>query len=168
MIQYATPEELAAYLDPDAAEPVVPPLATVLIRSASQLVLDATAAAVYDTDENGLPTKAAYLDAMRDATCEQASAWSLNGIDPRKGASQVARRVASKALNGAQVSYVADPKADSYLSDLASGEALTLAAWRILDNAGLISNRVATGGANADVWPLRTQVFDPLTGDVEP
>lgn len=142
---YATPAQLAAYLDPDATEPPTPPLATVLLRSASALVRDATKTALYNVDRaTGLPTDQGILSMLADATCEQAAAWSVNGIDPRKGAGQVQRRVASKALGGASVSYVADPAADTYLSALASGQSLVLSAWTMLRNAGLIPNVVIT------------------------
>lgn len=141
---YATPAELARYLDPDATAPTVPPLATVLLRSASQLVLDYTAGATYRADAEGRPTDVIKLAGVKNATMEQASAWSLHGIDPRKGAAQVSRRVASKSVTGVSVSYVADPAADTFLSDLASGQALTAAAYLFLVNAGLISNRART------------------------
>lgn len=166
MIQYATPAELAAYLDPDAEVPAVPPLATVLLRTASQLVLDASAAARYRTDAEGLPTDAATLTTLKEATMEQASAWSLNGIDPRKGASQVSRRVQSKAVTGVSVTYVADPAADTYLSDLAAGDALTAAALTILSNGGMLSNRVNTGGGGTEYFNVQQRYYDPLTGDL--
>lgn len=164
---YATPAELAQFLDPDAAEPPVPPLATVLLRSASQLVLDAIAAATYRTDAEGKPTDADTLTAVKNATMEQASAWSLHGIDPRKGAVQVNRRIASKSVTGVSVSYVADPAADSYLSDLASGRALTSAAHLFLVNAGLISNRVRTGSGGVELFNVAQRYYDPLTGDLD-
>lgn len=167
-MQYATAAELAAYMDPDSESPAIPPLATILLRSASELVLDATAAAVYVTDENGMPTHLDTLTAFKAATMEQASAWSVHGIDPRKGAGGAQRRVASKGLGGATVSYTADPAADTYLSDLASGAHLTLAAWRILNNAGLISNRVETGARGGERFNVAQRTYDPVAGTYEP
>lgn len=146
---YATPAELAAWLDPDAETPTVPANATVLLRAATELVRDAASNAVYRTDSTGAAIDSHVSDALRDATTEQASAWSLNGLDPRKGPQQAPRRVASKGLNGASVSYVADSAADTALSELASGKSLTASAWRILDNAGLVSTRVSTGSWGA-------------------
>ena len=169
MTPYADAAELAAYMDPDSESPAVPPLATVLLRSAQQLVRDATAGAIYDTDANEHATDAAKHAALKTATMEQASAWSLHGIDPRKGAGQAPRQVASKSLLGGSVSYVADPTRDTYLSDLASGQHLTTAAWTILRNAGLISNRVRTGSSHGSGGVIVEQVpYDPVTGVLEP
>ncbi len=164
MTVYATAAELAAYMDPDSANPATPPLATVLLRAASALVDDETSGAIYTADENGMPTALPVLTAFKAATMEQASAWSIHGIDPRKGAGGVARRVSSKALGGAQVSYVADAAADTYLSDLASGAHLTDAAWRILHNAGLISTRVITGANGHERFNVSQRTYDPITG----
>jgi len=169
MTPYADAADLAHYMDPDAETPAVPPLATVLLRSAQQLVLDATAGAVYSVDANEHATDVPTHDAIKDAIMEQASAWSLHGIDPRKGAGQAPRQVASKSLLGGSVSYVADPARDTYLSDLASGQQLTTAAWTILRNAGLISNRVTTGAGRGVGGVIVEQVpYDPVTGVLEP
>lgn len=164
-MNYATPAELATYLDPDSENPTPPPLATVLVRKASQLVLDATAGAPYGVDEDGYPVDAYLRNAMREATLEQASAWSLHGIDPRKGAAGAPRRVSSKALNGAQASYVADPQADTALSALWAGDSLTSAALAVLRNAGLITTRV-NGGRR---WPSRPydRVVSPGAVDID-
>lgn len=167
-MQYATAAELAAYMDPDNPTPATPPLATILLRSASALVLDATAAAVYVTDAEGMPTHLDTLAAFKAATMEQASAWSVHNIDPRRGPTGAARRVASKSLGGASVSYVTDPAADNYLSDLASGASLTLSAWRILRNAGLISNRVETGGGGHERFNVSQRTYDPVNGTYTP
>jgi len=165
---YATAAELATYMEPDAPEPPAVPRATVLLRAASELVLDATAAAVYVTDSDGMPTELHTLTAFKAATMEQASAWAAHGIDPRKGAAGVGRRVASKGLGGATVSYVADPAADTYLSDLASGAALVTSAWRILRNAGLISNRVETGAGGHERFNVAQRTYDPVAGTYTP
>lgn len=167
MTPYADAAELAAYIDPDTEAPPVPPLATVLLRSAQHLVLDAIAAAVYSTDANEHATDVPTYDAIKTAIMEQASAWSLHGIDPRKGAVQAPRVVASKSLLGGSVSYVADPTRDGYLTDLASGQSLTQAAWTILRNAGLISNRVSTGGG-VETFNIAQRAYDPTTGVLEP
>jgi hypothetical protein len=164
MLLYATPAELAAYIDPDAVAPAPPALATVLLRSASQLVLDAIAAARYAATAEGLPKDATLLAAVQNATMEQASAWSLHSIDPRKGAASAARRVASKSLTGVAVSYVKDDAADTAASELASGKSLTRPAWLILDNAGLISNRVRTGSGGVETFNVAQRYYDPLTG----
>lgn len=166
MTPYATADDLATYMDPDAETPTVPPLATVLLRSAQSLVLDATAAAVYSTNSDGHATQAGVREAIRDAIMEQASAWSLHSIDPRKGAGQVKREVSSKSLLGGSVSYVANPSRDTYLADLASGTHLTPAAWTILDNAGLISNAIGGGRVAHDhVTIVATYGGAPIEGD---
>lgn len=152
------------------AEPVdgvapIPPLATVLLRYAQALVLDAIAAAIYAVDVNEHATDPDTYTAIKTAILEQAQAWSLAGIDPRKGAGQVGRQVASKSLLGGSVSYVTDPTRDSYLSDLASGAHLTLSAWRILRNAGLIVSTVVSGYGPDPI--VTGTPYDPTTGILE-
>lgn len=167
MEPYATPEELAAYVHPDDDPPAAVPDATVLLRSASQLVTDAIAGAVYAVDDDGHPTLAANLTAVKDATMEQASAWSLNGIDPRLGEQQVARRIKSKSLgNGAASTTYEDGSSD--LLRLASGQYLTDAAWLILANAGLTSNRASTNGGAVERFNVEQRYFDPTTGNWTP
>lgn len=165
MIVYGTPEELAVWVDPDT-EPAPPvPLASVLLRSATQTVLDYTAAAVYATDSDGKATNPKVLDALLSATLTQATALHLANIDPRRGTGGVKRRVASKSLNGASVTYLADSRSDSYDTDLAAG-ALVYDAWVILRNAGLITSRVQTrdrGGVALSGIP-----YDPTTGEMIP
>lgn len=161
---YATPLDLARYLDPDSADPEVPAKATVLLREASARVRRATAAAHYYTDSDGMPTDEAVQDAMRDAACEQATPWALWNLDPRKGAAQVPRRISSKSLGGASVSYTADAAADAALGVLASAEGISPQAFEILDQAGLISNQVSTtGGYGRDTY-LDARPFDPTSG----
>lgn len=167
-IIYGTPADLATWVDPDTVPAPAIPKATVLLRAATQLVLSYTQAARYATDAEGKATDENVADALLSATLEQAAAWHLNDIDPRLGSAQTKRRVASKSLNGASVSYVADPKADNYLSDLASGQALTLTAWRFLDNAGLIVTTVGTAPNIPEVFNIAQRAYDPLTGDLEP
>lgn len=143
-IIYATPEELARYIEPDAAEPQPVKDATVLLRHASGLVTDAISGAVYATTAEGLPTLQSVLKAVKDATCEQAQAWALNGIDPRKGTAALKPIVTTKALAGASVSYGQSADVQQAIVDLASGLSLTAPAYLILENAGLITNRVGT------------------------
>ena len=141
---FATPAELAHYMDPDASTPTVPPLATVLLRSASNLVIQATAAARYPNDE-GVARSERIRNALRDAACEQAQAWSINGVDPRKGAASLKPIVTTKALAGASVSYGQSAAIQDAIVKLHQADELVPSAWAILDNAGLISNRVRTG-----------------------
>lgn len=165
MIVYGTPEELAAWVDPDTEPPAPVPLATVLLRAATQTVLDYSAGAVYATDAEGIASKTEVHDALLSATLEQAATLHANDIDPRKGASAVQRRVASKSLNGASISYVADAKADTYLSDLAAG-ALARSAWLILSNAGLLTNRVQTRD-HGNLGASYGVPYNPLTGKLQ-
>lgn len=163
---YATPTELANYLDPDAAQPPVPPLATVLLRTASQLVADAISGAVYSTDPDGLPTDARQRAAVRDATLEQAAAWSTNDIDPRRGAAGLKPIVTTKSVQGVAVSYGQSAAIQDALVDLAAGTSLIPAAWAYLHNAGLISNRVRPSWG-VEQFSVAQRHYDPLTGDLD-
>lgn len=153
MIVYGTPQQLAEWVDPDTTPPEAVPRATVLLRSASQTVLDYTAGAVYATDPDGKAKDPAVLKCLTEATLEQAAALHINGIDPRKGAGGIKRRVSSKKLDSATLTYLADARADSFATDLASG-ALVRTAWLALRSCGLITSQVQTRdygdlGANA-------------------
>lgn len=171
---YATPDELAVYItgDPDATAGANAPLYTTRLRSASRLVTRAIESAVYTTDADNLPTDAGKRDAVREATCEQASAWLAADLDPAAGVGQVARRAKSKSLSGpggtASVTYEDDAAQRDALLALASGEELTPAAWDILVTAGLVSNRVTTiGRGGRDVYLVGTE-YDILTGALRP
>lgn len=144
MLIYATADELAAYMEPDTDPPTPITNGTVLVRSASALVTSAIAAAQYRTDDDGMPTDATLVQALKDATCEQAQAWSLNNIDPRLGAAGLKPIVTTKSLGGAAVSYGQSAAIQDALVALAAGDTLIPSAFDILANAGLISNRVGT------------------------
>jgi hypothetical protein len=153
MIEYATKSDLARWLDPDSPDPVEPPLASVLVRSASALVGDVIAAAVYATSPDGTPSDARLRTAVREATCEQAAAWSLHNIDPRKGATSGPKRVASKSMGGTSITYATDAGADAALSALVSGRVLVSSARLILEQAGLTSSAITTDGSARRHWP---------------
>jgi hypothetical protein len=78
---YALPADLAEYTGTAG-----PANATVLLRSATNLVLDATNQAYYAVDPaTGLPTDAQILAALKLATVIQAAAWAAIGYDPLTG-----------------------------------------------------------------------------------
>lgn len=63
---YATREQLEAWTGQPA-----PPDAERLLARASQDVDDALRAALYDTDDDGMPTAPEVAEALADATCAQ-------------------------------------------------------------------------------------------------
>lgn len=166
MIEYATPEALAAHIDPDAESPAPPPKARKLIRAASALVTEAISGAVYSTNPLGLPTAPGVLQAVRDATCEQAAAWAAANIDPTAGAASLKPIPTTKALAGASVSYGQSADIQAALVELAEGKTLIPSAWAILANAGLISSRVGTApswGRHYDLTPTSPFVLGDAT-----
>ncbi|WP_113699181.1 hypothetical protein [Nonomuraea lactucae] len=67
---YATVNDLApTYVTPAPAN------AALLLDRATRLVDQALLTAVYEVDEDGLPTDPEHIAALRDATCEQVAAW---------------------------------------------------------------------------------------------
>lgn len=62
---YATTQDLAGVLD------YTPNNAQVLLDRASRQIDRAIQCAVYNVDGNGMPTDAAVITALKDATCEQ-------------------------------------------------------------------------------------------------
>lgn len=138
---YATSADLATYTGVAA-----PANATVLLREASGLVAYAIRGAVYDVDGADLPTDADLLAACVRATCIQAAAWSVNGVDPLAGRSATAQRVTAKSAAGVSVTYAQDERDAKAMSDLASGEVLMPAALRVLWSAGLLTTQVQARG----------------------
>ncbi|MCX5234441.1 hypothetical protein OG824_04230 [Streptomyces prunicolor] len=65
---YATVEEFTDYLDPDP----VPDNAARLLNRASKRLDSVLIGAVYETDENGLPTDPDLVEVFREAVCIQA------------------------------------------------------------------------------------------------
>ena len=167
-MQYASTAQLAAYMDPDSESPTAPANATVLIRAASALIDKAIESAFYAVDSDDLPTDPKVAAALADATCEQAQAWALNGIDPRKSAAVLAqsgRVVASKSLDGISVSYEQNAAATAALTALQSGDYLIPAAMQILRSAGLITSKiVTTDQAAADTTIIDARPYDPGSG----
>lgn len=81
------PEFLAEASDyTDYTGGTAPANLTVLLRSATRLVLDATNPAYYAVDTNtGEAFDTQIANALRDATVIQAAAWSAMGYDPLTG-----------------------------------------------------------------------------------
>lgn len=99
-IVYATTTDLATWTGA-----AVPTNATVLLRSASRLVRQATAVAFYAVDSNSLPTDATWLQAFKDATCAQVALWAANGIDPTTGGITAAGVLRARKIGTASLDY---------------------------------------------------------------
>jgi hypothetical protein len=113
-----------------------------ILARASADVRRATRSAVYDVDGESQPIDVALRDALRDATLWQAAALIDAKIAPGTNAASYAKgEISSKSLGGASVSYAIDSAAVAARSALASGS-LCDTSLQILDEAGLISNRV--------------------------
>jgi len=126
---YATSAELTTWLGVAA-----PANATTLLRSASILVHRATMTAIYDVDAvTSLPTDAALVAALSDATCSQVGTWIALALDPAKGAAD-GKTVSAKSIGSGSVTYAvsAQARADAATS-------LSQEAWLILAQAGLAS-----------------------------
>ncbi|MEU4332333.1 hypothetical protein [Nonomuraea dietziae] len=75
---YATLTELEAWLDP---EPVPSGAARMLARATRYMDNVLLKTSVYDVDDNGMPTDADHIVAMRDACCALVEWWAENGDD---------------------------------------------------------------------------------------
>ena len=116
-----------------------PDNAAVLLREASALVTAACRADVYDTAPSGLPLDDDLAEAMRDATCAQATYWAAVGIDPTLGGFGVPQVVTGSSIDGASVSTNG---AEVAAEALASLDRLRPVAVTILRNARLGSSWV--------------------------
>lgn len=112
----AQPSDLAAYTGTDA-----PVNATVLLRSATTLVLRATRQAYYPVDPTtGLSTDAQVAAALTEATVIQSAAWAAIGYDPLTGGVPQTSVVQSSRAGGAS-----DTFADAALAAAARVAAVT-------------------------------------------
>lgn len=135
---YATPGELAAWLDPEPS----PANAAGLLRSASGLIRSETKTAIYTTDAEGYPTDTSTREAFRVATMAQVKFWSDSSINPALGAAGVQPLAASKSIGGASIAYsvyaaTAEARANS-------AGALGPDAFYILEDAGLLGGDVVS------------------------
>jgi hypothetical protein len=111
---YAVPADLAEY-----TQSAAPANATILLRSATTLVLDATNQAYYSVDlTTGLPTDAQILAALKQATVIQAAAWAAIGYDPLTGGVQTSTVLQSSKAGGssdtfADAQFAAQARADA-------------------------------------------------------
>lgn len=112
---YAQPADLAEYTGSAA-----PSNAVALLRSATNLVLDATNQAYYAVDlTTGLPTDPQILGALKQATLIQAAAWAAIGYDPLAGGVITTSVVQSSKAGGAS-----DTFADAQLAAQARADAV--------------------------------------------
>lgn len=81
MVSYATVADLVPkYIAVEPAD------AELLLERATILVDDNIVCAIYETDEDGLPTDAALVTALMRAVCEQVAAWKASGVEDGTGA----------------------------------------------------------------------------------
>lgn len=138
MLQYATADELGDHspsLDP-------PDDVDRMLRSASLLVTHAVRFARYTTQPSGLPADAELVEALRDATCEQVTAWVRAGVDPALGvitdSSSGGDLKSSTVTAGPRTVTEQYTDATSSSSEVTpSTVELTPQAWLILHHAGL-------------------------------
>lgn len=169
---YGTAAGLKSWMQEDAERAN----AGILLRVATGLVLDATASAVYATDDDGRAHVGGTRDALTEAVYTQAEAWALAGVDPRPGvaATTPKRAIAAKSIGGASWTYEARSGRETQTAaDLASGEVLIGAAVRVLANAGLLTTRIRIAGGQDDGHPLGIvhvgeTPYNPVTGSVTP
>lgn len=143
VLVYATNADLTAWL----AGASLPANSTVLLRSASMLVRNATMTALYNVDNEGLPSDAAVLEAFTDATCAQAAYWSAAGVDPTSGGVSTSAPVRSKKIGSAGIEYDTGVSASvtAFSAKQAAANSLCGEAWMILQQAGIAPAGVARG-----------------------
>ena len=105
------------------------------LRRASNEVRGLTRTALYETDDDGLPTDAAVLEAFKDATCAFVAYWDETGDITGGNAMAGPMKILSVSIGGTPTGGASSrTAADARRAD----EAVT-----ILRNAGLISSSVA-------------------------
>ncbi len=139
ILLYADADDYAAWPGPT---PTVSTVAA-LLRSASLAVRRNTMTAVYAVDDDGLPTDTDDIDAMRDATCAQASALAANSIDPAAGPGGDLGMVQATSIGSASISFVTDSATAGLRRSLLTD--LCPEAFEILSNAGLTGQPAYVG-----------------------
>lgn len=127
---YATTADLAVWLHE------APPAGSArLLARATELVDALAMAAIYDVDEQGMPTSPEVADALRDAVCAQVAWWAEIGDSSGSGA---VGRWSSVSIGTARLSGPRSSGSDhTSAADAASPETR-----RILRLAGLWANTV--------------------------
>ena len=119
--------------------------ATVLLRSATTLVLNATSGARYDVDLlTGLATDPLTLQAMNDATCIQAAAWDAIKYNPLTGGVITSGVKTSKSIGTAHITYADGAMAAQSRADAIAS--LVPDAARVLRLRGLITSQLWVAG----------------------
>jgi hypothetical protein len=128
MPNYATADDLTGFA-PETVTVPDEPEATRLLGHASEVVDGLLLTAVYDTDDDGLPTDADVAAALRDATCAQALWWLETGDESGAQATYQSVSIGSVSLTRGYTSGAS-----------ATGPAQTVSprAVGILQRAGLI------------------------------
>ena len=136
----AAPEDLTAWTGTDE-----PSNATVLLRSATSLVLEATRQAYYDVDPlTGLATDTQIGGALKNATVIQAAAWAALDYDPLTGGVVTAGVESSTKMLSATIVFADAAQASQSRADAVTG--LVPEAVRVLElNNLLIPNPWAFG-----------------------
>lgn len=135
IVIYADPADFVAYTGS-----AIPDNITALLRSASILVREATVSAVYDVDDDNLPTDTDILTAMRDATCAHAAALDAASIDPLAAGTEAG--ISSTSIGGAAISYLGHVGSEARRQALATS--LAPEAALILRAAGLLATSAQT------------------------
>jgi hypothetical protein len=128
MVAYASADDLAEFV-PETVTVPDEPEASRLLAHASEVVDGLLLTAVYDTDDDGLPTDPQVVAALRDATCAQALWWLETGDESGAQATYQSVSIGSVSLTRGYTSGAS-----------ATGPAQTTAprAVSILQQAGLI------------------------------
>lgn len=132
----ALPADLATWTGAAAPANAVP-----LLRSASSLILEATSHAYYAVDPlTGLSTDAQVAGILRDATCIQAAAWAILGVDPLAGGVLTSQVTSAKKIGSASITYADATQAADARADAIAG--LVPDAHRLLEQNNLLTPRV--------------------------
>ncbi|GAA0638236.1 hypothetical protein GCM10010174_70110 [Kutzneria viridogrisea] len=106
---YADRAALVAYAPAGVIVPTDPE-ATRLLTRASEVIDQVLLSAVYATDDNGMPTDAAVIEALRNATCQQAVWWLQNpGVESGQANQYQSVSIGSVSLSKGSGSSATDP-----------------------------------------------------------
>lgn len=133
---YADLEDYREWSGESSATP-----ADVLFRRASEVIDEVLTASYYLVDDDGAPTEAAEIEALKEATCAQVQAFLAAGDTTGSGSSTVweSAKIGSLSLSGRKTGTASG-------AITVSGVQVAASAVRILRLAGLLGHGVTLYG----------------------
>jgi hypothetical protein len=136
-VAYATEHDYATW----TGQPVAPDGTHRRLTRASAFIDSVLVGAVYPVDDDGLPTLAAHIDALRDAACAQVEFWSVSGDEDGTGTAGLWDSVSIGSVRLARFPLMFRGASGMAGPGMSAANQLAPQAANVLRNAGLFPIR---------------------------